>query len=204
MNTNGIAKFYKVSEDQFFKDFDNCMKDGTFSTSWMIDAQCDSIDDYNNMIKESYNSIKLPTRATKHSAGYDIFAPMDIYLPPGRTTLIPTGIGCEISEGWFMGIYPRSGQGFKFGIHLANTVGIIDGDYCMSDNEGHILIKLVNDSCISKSFVCDPKMAFAQAIFMPYGTVECDNTTAIRNGGFGSTNRLKTPVEELIEEVMYK
>ena len=51
-----------------------------------------------------------------------------------------------MKKGWFLGIYPRSGQGFKYGIKLANTVGIIDSDYYHSDNEGHIFIKFVNDS----------------------------------------------------------
>ena len=43
-------------------------------------------------------------------------------------------------------IYPRSGLGFKYRLQLNNTVGIIDSDYFYSDNEGHIFIKITNDS----------------------------------------------------------
>ena len=88
-----------------------------------------------------YEGIKLPVRATSGSAGYDFFAPFDFILAPSQTIKIPTGIRCEIDEGWVLKIYPRSGLGFKFRLQLNNTVGIIDSDYFYSDNEGHIFIK---------------------------------------------------------------
>ena len=86
--------------------------------------------------------------------------------------------------------YPRSGLGFKYGVSLANTVGIIDSDYYYADNEGHIWVKLVNQSIISEECIVIPKgTAFMQGIFLPYGVTEDDNVTEQRTGGFGSTDK---------------
>ena len=95
----------------------------------------------------------------------------------------------RIDEGWVLKIYPRSGLGFKFRLQLNNTVGIIDSDYYYSDNEGHIFIKITNDSKENKTLEIKKGDAFAQGIFVEYGITVDDDATEIRNGGFGSTNK---------------
>ena len=74
-------------------------------------------------IKEMYENLKLPRRATKGSAGYDFFAPFAFTLAPGETIKIPTGIRAEMQEDWVLQIYPRSGLGFKYRLQMNNTVG---------------------------------------------------------------------------------
>ena len=95
----------------------------------------------------------------------------------------------RINEGWALLIYPRSSLGFKYRLQLDNSVGIIDSDYYYSDNEGHIFIKLTNDSRDGKELCVKAGEAFAQGIFMPYGLCEDDAADGVRNGGFGSTNK---------------
>ena len=136
---------------------------------------------------EVYEEIKLPKRATSGSAGYDFYAPFDIDLKAGETAKIPTGIRVRIDEGWVLSIYPRSGLGFKYRLQLDNTVGIIDSDYYNSDNEGHIFIKITNDSKENKSLHVGKGEGIAQGIFTEYGITEGDDADGIRNGGFGST-----------------
>ena len=69
---------------------------------------------------------------------------------------------------------------------LANTVCIIDSDYCHADNEGHIMAKLVRGfSDLSLS----PKERFMQGIILDYYTTDDDTVNATRKGGFGSTGR---------------
>lgn len=97
-------------------------------------------------IQAIYQDIRLPQRATRGSAGYDFYAPMEIILAPGEGIKVPTGIRAEMDEGWVLTCYPRSGLGFKYRMQLDNTVGVIDSDYFYSDNEGHILAKITNDS----------------------------------------------------------
>ncbi len=166
-----IAKFSKVS-------FEN------FRSAWAED-----FGGSDESIKAIYDAIELPHRATAGSAGYDIFAPLDITLEPGKTLKIPTGIRCEIDEGWVLKIYPRSGLGFKFRLQLNNTVGVIDSDYFYSDNEGHIFVKITNDSNEGKVVEVKSGQGFAQGIFVEYGITYDDDVTEIRNGGFGSTTK---------------
>lgn len=179
-----IAKFEKVSYEQFFKDM--------IDTFGMLD----------NTIEETYNNIKLPKRATAGSAGYDFFSPVDFELKPGETIKIPTGIRCEMNNHWVLQIFPRSGLGFKYRCQLDNTVGIIDSDYFYSDNEGHIFIKITNDTKVKyDDYIADiSKMprkkieikrgeGFAQGIFLPYGLTVDDDCTGVRNGGLGSTDK---------------
>ena len=162
------AKFDKVSFEQF--------KQG--------------MEDYSHLdLQFVYDALKLPKRATKGSAGYDFFSPISFTLNPGETIKIPTGIRCEMNPSWVLMIYPRSGLGFKYRLQLNNTVGIIDSDYYYSDNEGHIFIKLTNDSNENKSLSIKAGEGIAQGIFMTYGLTIDDDATDIRNGGFGSTTK---------------
>ena len=165
------AKFSKVS----YKQFEGAM-----------------LDDFNyskEEIREMYEALKLPKRATKGSAGYDFYTPVDICLKPQETIKIPTGIRCEMNSSWVLMIFPRSGLGFKYRLQLNNTVGIIDSDYFYSDNEGHIFIKMTNDSNEDKVVEVKAGQGFAQGIFMQYGLVEDDDVQQERNGGFGSTTK---------------
>lgn len=86
-------------------------------------------------------------------------------------------------------IFPRSGLGFKYRLQLNNTVGIIDEDYFYSDNEGHIFIKITNDSNEGKMLQIKAGESFAQGIFVPFGITMGDECNGVRNGGFGSTSK---------------
>lgn len=141
----------------------------------------------NEIITEIYNNIKLPQRATKGSAGYDFFSPKDFILHPGCTIKIPTGIRVRMEEGWVLQCYPRNGLGFKYRLQLNNTVGIIDSDYYISDNEGHIFAKLTNDTKEGKTVEIASGTGFMQGIFTEYGITFDDESSELRNGGFGST-----------------
>ncbi len=155
-----VARFFKVTKGQFVADGG----DGN-----------------------SYENIKMPVRATAGSAGYDFFSTESFSLQPGETKKIPTGIRSEIAEGWVLKIYPRSGLGFKYRLQLNNTVGIIDSDYFYSDNEGHIQIKITNDSREGKALNIEEGQAFCQGVFVEYGITYDDEVATVRNGGFGST-----------------
>lgn len=169
---NKIAKFEKVSLNQFIKDFK---------------------DSFNNLkeqeIIDIYNQIILPKRATKGSAGYDFYTPINISLKPNETIKIPTGIRVKIEDGWFLAIFPRSGLGFKYRLQLNNTVGIIDADYYNANNEGHIMIKMTNASNENKTVEVNVLQGFAQGIFMPFGITIDDDSNEYRTGGFGSTTK---------------
>ena len=137
-----------------------------------------------------YEELKLPKRTTAFSAGYDFYSPMDFILAPDESIKLPTGIKAQLDEDKFLMIAPRSGQGFKYKLQLFNTIGVVDKDYYDNENnEGHIWIKLYNDSPDNAVLIIDKGDAICQGIITQYFKVEDDESDAIRNGGFGSTTR---------------
>lgn len=167
-----IAKFHKVSIEQFSKDWEDTFGDGK-----------------REQVQDMYEGIVLPKRATSGSAGYDFYAPVKLVLKPGETVKVPTGIRVQMEEGWVLNCYPRSGLGFKYRLQLNNTVGIIDSDYFYSDNEGHIFSKITNDTNEGKTVEIARGEGFMQGIFTEYGITMDDEASEVRNGGFGSTTK---------------
>ena len=133
--------------------------------------------DYVNVLRDFYDDIKLPKRATKGSAGYDFFAPYGFDLEPGESVKIATGIRVQLDDDKFLALY------------LDNTVGVIDSDYYNSDNEGHIMAKITNDSREGKTVHIKQGEAFMQGVITQFFKTDDDDSNAIRNGGFGSTSR---------------
>ena len=168
-----IAQFFKVSPENF------------------MNAMREEFPQYTEEdIRDMYESLALPRRATRGSAGYDFHAPFSFSLPPAATIKIPTGIRVKMEEDWVLKIYPRSGLGFKYRLQMNTTVGIIDSDYFYSDNEGHIFIKMTNASNEGKTVDVPQGTGFAQGIFLEYGITVDDDADGIRNGGFGSTTKV--------------
>ena len=165
-----IAAFEKVSFAQYEKDFADAFPGHETAE-----------------IRAIYDDIMKPKRATAGSAGYDFSAPVAFVLKPGETIKIPPGIRARMDEDWVLCLFPRSGLGFKYRLQLNNTVGIIDSDYIYSDNEGHMFMKLTNDSKEGKTLEVGQSEGMVQGIFMQYGITEDDDADGVRNGGFGST-----------------
>lgn len=158
-------EFYKISKEQYEKDGLNA--------------------------HIHYEDIRMPQRGTEMSAGYDFFSVRDFTLNPGEHIVIPTGIKFDCDWDKFLFIAPRSGQGFKYGIRLANSVGIIDADYFNNENnEGHIWVKIdyPKSSINDKPFVVKKGDAICQGIILPYYRVSSDAANKKRVGGFGSTS----------------
>ena len=172
-----MVKFEKVPYEVY--------KDAVLKTTHGIEFKDES------SVREEYESIKLPKRGTHGSAGYDFFAPYDFYLRDAPNSdfrddvVIPTGIRLVTDRDDIALIcVPRSGQGFKYGVSLLNTVGVIDSDYQFSDNYGHIMCKM------QSKYDCNVEKGkgFMQGIIVPFIKTDDDHTTEERNGGFGSTD----------------
>ena len=185
--TQRMAQFSKVSYSQFRRDW----------LATFFEDERDYIDpvtkevklEIDNIVRKIYENIELPKRATTQSAGYDFYIPDSFTLKAGSNIKIPTGIRCEMYDGWVLMLYPRSGLGFKYGMKLANTVGVVDGDYFEADNEGHIFVKLTNDSSLAKDIRFETGDAFCQGVFLKFGITLDDEVNDQRHGGMGSTGR---------------
>lgn len=171
-----VAKFEKVSFEQFKEDWINC-------SNFPKDEE---------YIKKVYDGIKLPSRATNGSSGYDFKMPIELNFPYGVSVLIPSGIRLVFfEEGYDLICMPRSGLGFKYRLQLDNTVALIDNDYHKAKNTGHIMFKLTCKSNNKSTCSIDANTAFAQGVirefFLAEGTE--DEHKSERIGGFGSTSK---------------
>ncbi|MNB67137.1 Deoxyuridine 5'-triphosphate nucleotidohydrolase [compost metagenome] len=138
--------------------------------------------------------LQLPKRATQKSAAYDIFASLPannvIYINPGEKQFIPTNIKAYMMDWEVLLMWPRSSQGIKLDLMLANTTGVIDSDYCDNpDNDGHIGIFLRNVGDRVAEIRAGDRIA--QCMFTTYLRTDNDEAEALpeRVGGVGHTGR---------------
>ena len=146
---------------------------------------------YFEVVKDEYRKnpdveIKLPTRATEHSAGYDFYSPVNVIIQPNEMVMIWTDVKAHMYYDNALFIIPRSSMG-KQPIMIANTVGLIDSDYYGNEStDGNIGFRLLNLG--NTPYEINVGDRIGQGIFVKYGTVKDDNTKGTRSGGFGSTN----------------
>lgn len=130
-----------------------------------------------------------PKRASKYSAGMDLYACIDneITINPGETVKIGTGLSFELPENTFGAIFARSGLATKQGLAPANKVGVCDEDY-----RGEYIVPLHNHSNVPVTV--KPGDRIAQLVIMPYIPVELEEVESLSDtergsGGFGSSGR---------------
>lgn len=131
-----------------------------------------------------------PTHGSRFAAGFDLYADTtgEVTIFPGEYYIFKTGLAFEIPDGYFGGVYPRSGLSTKHGLRLTNCVGVIDSDY-----RGDVTVPLYNDSDLAQ--VIAPHERIGQMIIQPIPDVilcKADRLSETDRGqkGFGSTGRL--------------
>lgn len=103
-----------------------------------------------------------------------------------KATLVKTGIKAYMQKGEVLKLYIRSSMAAKKGLALANATAIIDADYHNNENnEGHIMVSLINFSALPVFIPAGTRIA--QGIFESYLVADGDNAQGVRTGGFGST-----------------
>ena len=133
------------------------------------------------------NLAKTPTKGSNSAAGYDLYAASsyDIIIQPHQTVKIGTGLTMAIPEGYFGGIFARSGLATKKGLAPANKVGVIDSDY-----RGEVIVALHNDT--DGIQVVEAGDRIAQLVILPFISVDFNEVEKLDEtdrgaGGFGST-----------------
>ena len=136
-----------------------------------------SFENFKSEIKDDinlYNSYSIPTRDTKHSAGYDFKSVIDFTIKPNESLMIPTGIKVCMNEDEVLLLIERSSMGFKYNLRMCNQVGVIDSDYYNSKgSEGHIWIKLKNEG--NNDYVVKIGDKIVQGLFMKFLKTDEEN-----------------------------
>ena len=140
-------------------------------------------------IKKLTDTAVLPDRGSAYAAGYDLFADVAeaLEIQPHQTVMIPTGLAMELPEGYWGGIFARSGLAAKESLRPANCVGVVDADY-----RGEVKVALHNDSAEVRKIT--PGQKVAQLVVVPFLSVEFDVVDELSDtvrgiGGFGSTGK---------------
>lgn len=132
-------------------------------------------------------SAKVPTYGTDGAACFDLYATDTVAIAPGRAVTVKTDVAFEVPDGYVLQVHSRSGHGYKQGLRLVNSTGIVDSDY-----RGEVMVRLHNDS--SKTAVIELGERVAQALILPVPRIEflvVDELSATVRGaaGFGSTGK---------------
>ncbi len=138
-------------------------------------------------IKKLTEEAIIPTSGSKYAAGYDLYAVKGEVFLPQQTIKMSTGLAVEIPEGYFGGIFARSGLATKFGLRPANCVGVVDSDY-----RGELIVALHNDS--NKTQWVEKGERIGQLVVLPYLPIEFEEVDSLEEtergeGGFGSTGK---------------
>ena len=131
---------------------------------------------------------KLPTYAHDTDACADIYASQNIVLPAhSQSNMVHTGIHMALPENWVFMIDPRSSIGYKTGLRLSNSVGIIDEDY---RGEIGVLYDNISDSDYEIKAGDRIAQGWVQPVYR-FKPVKVDILPATErgNGGFGSTGK---------------
>jgi len=139
-----------------------------------------------NILKDKWEVTKTPSRATKGSAGYDLYLPDNTDLYPGMSTLIPLSFSAKIPEGYYASVVPRSSLGLK-GITVANSPATIDSDYI---GQWHIALWNHTNQVVNLK----EGDRIGQVIFLKCEDVEWIEVEELEetdrgSGGFGSTGK---------------
>jgi dUTP pyrophosphatase len=146
----------------------------------------------NVKIKRLYKEASLPTKGSEKAAAYDVYACITndtglVTIEPHTTVKIGTGLSMAPPEGFFVGVYARSGLSSKEGLRPANCVGVCDEDY-----RGEYIVALHNDSKESRTVKHGDRIAqiiLQKRYDMDFEEVEDLNETKRGGGGFGSTGK---------------
>ena len=141
-------------------------------------------------IKKLQEKAMVPTSGSSKAAGYDLYACLEgesLTIEPHSTAMVGTGLAAAIPEGYFGGIFARSGLAAKQGLRPANCVGVVDADY-----RGEIKVALHNDTDQPRTIGDGERIA--QMVVLPFlevsfQTVSELDETERGEGGFGHTGR---------------
>ena len=126
-----------------------------------------------------------PTYGTPGAACFDLHTVHGGEVGAYQSGTFGTGLAFEIPDGHVLLVFSRSGHGFKYGLRLANCVGVIDADF-----RGEVMVKLRNDSPVGFGFEQGDRVAQALVLPVPrvaFDVVEQLSLSERGAGAFGST-----------------
>lgn len=121
----------------------------------------------------------------KHGEWVDLYAGEDISMKKDEFRIISLGVSMELPEGYYAQIVPRSSTCKNYGIFMANSIGIIENNYCGDDDIWGFPAVAIRDTEIKKGTrICQFRLV-KQEVTVEFEQV--DYLEKAKRGGFGST-----------------
>lgn len=136
-------------------------------------------------IKRFDKTLPLPIHKTSGAVAVDLCSRLDVEIKPKEIAYIPMNVAIKIPDGYFIMQTPRSST-HKLGIISANSVGIIDRDYCGNDDEYLFPAYNFTDKMVS----IEKGTRLSQLLLIKCANFEFNEVDEMENvsrGGFGST-----------------
>ena len=143
---------------------------------------------HDNVIKVKYVRDVEPIKLLECGDWIDLRSAEDVELKAGEYKMIPLGVAMELPKGYEALMLPRSSTFKKYGVILANSMGVIDESYCGDSDEWNFLAYALRDTTIPKNErICQFRIMEHQP---DVSMVEVETLGNKNRGGIGSTGRL--------------
>ena len=117
----------------------------------------------------------------------DLRAAETVTMKAGEYRMIPLGVAMELPHGYEALVAPRSSTFKKYGIMLANSIGIIDESYKGDNDEWNFLAYATRDTKIHKNErICQFRIIQHQPLIHLKEVETLGNSD---RGGIGSTGK---------------
>lgn len=137
-------------------------------------------------VKRIDKNLEIPEYKTKGAVGFDLQAREETVIKPFEVKLIPLNLVVKVPKGYGLFLFSRSSTPSKKGLIVANSVGVIDQDYCGEEDE----LKLSALNITKKKVLVEKGERICQGIFLKLAVASFKETKKMSKksrGGFGTT-----------------
>ncbi len=139
-------------------------------------------------IKRIDKTLPLPVYETKGSVGFDLLARETVTVNPNSIELISGNVIVEVPKGYALILVSRSSTPRKHGLTKPHGIGVIDQDYCGTEDE----VKIQMRNFTKESVTIEKGTKIAQGLFVRVDQLQFEEVDEIKKesrGGFGSTDK---------------
>jgi len=131
-------------------------------------------------------SLPLPAYQTKGAVAFDLYSRLDMEIKAKEVAQIPSNLIIQTPKNYMLTVVTRSSTPKRLGLSVPHGIGIIDQDFCGSEDEVTIQVYNFTDQTVKIT----KGQRIGQATFIRINKVKWQEIQTVKNktrGGIGST-----------------